>query len=241
MGRVEAAMRGLFPRRLFPLCIQILAFAAAAAAGPALAQDRQSQGHDLLYEFHIPAGALDASIVRFTRLTHTSVLYESGLLKDRESCAIDGLFSYPSALDAMLADTGIAVRYADDNSFVLVDRVKAAESGAEIRPVREASILLGMLHVDAPTDFSFYSEILAADLQRALSRRSSLRSLSLLVQANLWVDGFGRVQHAVLARSTGDTKQDRRLVEALGEFAVSKPPPEGLPQPVLVSIDIRHL
>jgi len=220
-------------------CAAIATFLAICV--PALSQDEPGRQRDKLYEFHFPAASLETSIAHFTRQTNTSVLYEAGLINSRSAPAVDGMFSYPSALEALLAGTGIAVRYADDKSFVLVDAERDAETHATYGAVREASITLGALHVDGPEDFSFYGSLLAADLQMALSKRPRLRSVTLFVQANLWVDRAGRIEHAELSRSTGDRMHDERLVEALREFSVSKPPPEGLPQPVQVAIDFRHV
>jgi TonB family protein len=211
------------------------------AAHPAFAQSKTPEAHDQLYEFHIPSGPLETAIATFTRQTHTSVLFDAGLVQNHQALAVDGLFSYPTALEALLTGTGIGVRYADAKSFVLVETQSAATGREGNALSREASITLGTIHIDAPTDFSFYSSILVADLQRSLSQRPSLRTLSFFVRANLWVDRSGRVEHAELSRSTGDKGRDERVVQALGEFAVSKPPPDGLPQPVLVSIDIRRL
>ncbi len=206
---------------------------------PAVAQSKTTEALGQLYEIHIPPGPLETAIAAFTRQTHTSVLYDAGLMKNRDAQAVNGLFSYSSALEALLAGTGIDARYVDGKSFVLVETDNAAAVGGG--SVHQASITLETLHVDAPIDFSFYSSILAADLQRALSRRPTLRSQTLFVRANLWVDRTGRVEHAELSRSTGDKGRDENVVRALGEFSVSKPPPEGLPQPVLVSIDFRRL
>lgn len=212
-----------------------------AGAQPAFCGSDSTSFHDELYEFHIPPGGLEAAIAGFTRQTHTSVLYDADLVKRRAASAVNGWFSYSSALEMLLMGTGLQVRYADDKSFVLVDGavVEAADAGGDAQ--REASITLGMLHVDGPEDFSFYGTILATDLQRALSRQPGLRSVTLFVQANLWVDPGGRVAHAELARSTGDSLRDERLVDVLKAFAVSRPPPQGLPQPVTVSIDFRHI
>ena len=207
---------------------------------PALCDTNSISLHDELYEFHIPSGTLEASIAAFTRQTHTSVLYDADLIKKHPAPAVDGLFSYSSVLEALLVGTGLGSRYADDKSFVLVEteRSGVADAGG-LR--REGSIALGMLHVDGPDDFSFYGSLLAADLQRALSKQARLRSATLFVQANLWVDPGGRVAHAELARSTGDISRDERLVGVLNAFAVSRPPPEGLPQPVMISINFRHI
>lgn len=213
----------------------------AAVAAPAFSGSDSVEARDQLYEFHINAGPLEDVIAQFSRQTHTSVLYDAGLLKNRNAQAVDGLFSYPSALEALLVATGIGARNVDDKSFVLVETKNAVTSNVEDAPTREASLTLGTLHVDGPEDFSFYSSILAADLQQALCKRSGLRFVTLLVRANLWVDRFGRVEHAELSRSTGDRARDERLVQVLNEFSVSKPPPAGLPQPVLVSIDFRRI
>ncbi|GAA0528126.1 TonB family protein [Rhizomicrobium palustre] len=210
------------------------------SAHSAFAQSTTAEPHDQLYEFHIPSGPLETAIAAFTRQTHTSVLFDAGLVRNREAHVVDGLFTYPSALEALLNGTGIGVRYADDKSFVLVETINAA-ADTQSGLVRKASISLGTLHIDAPADFSFYSSILVADLQRALSRKASLRTLSFFVRANLWVDRAGRVEHAELSRSTGDKGRDESVVQALGEFAISKPPPVGLPQPVQVSINIQRL
>ena len=229
----------VLPRCLARALLSGLIGLATLIAGPAKAQSWQVRDGEPQIEFHIPAGPLETAIASFSRQTSLSVLYDNAILQGRPAPAVDGMFSRKSALETLLKGTGVAVRYADAKSFVLVaDEAQTALCNC----VWDGPpLVLGTLHVAAPRDYSLYSSLLASDLQSMLRKKAGVRTLNLLVRADIWVDQLGHVEHAELRYSTGSKAHDEDLVQTLNEFAVSRPPPDDMPQPVLVSINIQQL
>jgi len=79
------------------------------------------------------------------------------------------------------------------------------------------------------------------DELQSLLAESSARKTAYSVQLDIWIDSDGRVNRAELTSSSGKQEVDKALRNALPKlrFALQKPPPENMPQPLKIRVTSR--
>lgn len=76
--------------------------------------------------------------------------------------------------------------------------------------------------------------------QAALGREKALKNKNYKVIVKVWIDGSGQVTRAALVDSTGDTRADEVLKDALkGMRALRDGPPADMPQPMKIRVTSR--
>ena len=76
--------------------------------------------------------------------------------------------------------------------------------------------------------------------QAALGREKALKNKNYKVVVKVWIDGSGQVARATLVDSTGDTRADEVLKEALRSMgALRDTPPSDMPQPMKIRVTSR--
>jgi TonB family protein len=198
--------------------------------------------------FAIPAQPLVTALEAYSAASGLQVLYDSRLAAGRRSRAVDGMLTPDVALHALLAGTDLIVRYTASHD-VIIAAPSAARAADAATPMRDAPVLaLDTLHVRAPTDaaaaparasYRAYGGVIQTAVQGALYRKAETRSGGYKVGMNLWVDASGAVRRAELLGSTGDAKRDAAVLDAVGEIATRRPPPDDLPQPISVQVEVR--
>lgn len=142
--------------------------------------------------FDLPPASLKQTLEAYDRLTGLSVFYSSELLVGRSSSPLKGLYSDKDALVQLLKGTGLSVRTAAADAFVLVpvsdeERQQAATMALQTRQ---------------------YSELLEARIVQALCAHDETEvgqyRLALLVALN----AQGRVQEVRLLDTSGKKKRD---------------------------------
>lgn len=84
------------------------------------------------------------------------------------------------------------------------------------------------------------NEAVNAAFQAALAREKALKNKSYKVIVKVWLDSSGKVDRAQLVDSTGDTRTDEVLKEALnGMRALRDGPPADMPQPMKIRVTSR--
>lgn len=84
------------------------------------------------------------------------------------------------------------------------------------------------------------NEAVNSAFQAALGREKALKNKSYKVIVKVWLDSSGKVNRAQLVDSTGDTRTDEVLKEALnGMRALRDGPPADMPQPMKIRVTSR--
>ena len=193
--------------------------------------------------FNIPAQPLVDALDAFGAQADLQVLYESALAQDRRSAPVIGQFTREDALRQLLAQTGLTASYADGKNVIL-HLASSISAATDATPAFGGSRLtLETLRVEAVSgpDFRAYDGVIALDLQKALRRNAKTRNGDYSVNAKIWIGSEGNVWRAELARSTGDKIRDDAVFHTLQNLVVSRSPPDGLPEPVTVSIIVKPL
>lgn len=196
-----------------------------------------------LVTFDIPEQPLASALDAFGAQADLQVLYESGLALNRLSAPVTGVFTRREALQRLLSNSGLVASYADDRSVVLHAIVPISLDSDTAAAGRGGHVVLRTLQVEAApeTDFSAYDGIIAVDLQKALRRNVRTRNGDYRVSARIWLGDEGAVRRAELTSSTGDRLRDAAVFHTLQTLVVSRLPPVGLPEPVMVSIVVKPL
>ncbi|WP_225672265.1 secretin and TonB N-terminal domain-containing protein [Bradyrhizobium hereditatis] len=225
-----------------------MAYAALLAAGiyAAEAEDRQAAKTGELIAFDIPRQSLAGALQAYGQATGIQVLYESNSAVGRTSVAVEGKLTAHAALNLLLAETDLKVRYIRPDAITL--SLPSAEGVSYAPPataLTSSSLSLGTLRVrgtnDEPAGLQDFSQRLQMDIQNALRKNPKTRDGSYRAVLDLWIDPARMIERTELLRSTGDRDRDAAVAAALRGLMVSRPTPANTPQPVRVVIVVRSL
>lgn len=228
-------------RGLMIAAVMVAGLTAAAASDDSAADSAPK------LTFHIPEQPLVMALQVYSAISGVHVLYESGVELGLHSAAVDGEFTREAALQALLSDSNLVVRYARSDSAALVNPAAVAvdEPPSSIAGVTE--MVLDTLHVttsQAGPDRNALTDYIGAiqqDLQQALRKDGKAKSGSYRVGVDLWVDQSRVIRKTEVFRSTGDRGRDMAIAEALQGVVIRQDAPERTPQPVRVVIVVRSL
>ncbi|KRQ90411.1 energy transducer TonB [Bradyrhizobium valentinum] len=226
----------------------MVAYAVLLMAGiyAAEAEDRQVAKAGELIAFNIPRQPLAGALQAYGQATGIQVLYESNSAVGRTSGAVEGAFTADAALNLLLAETDLKVRYIRPDAITLAlpsaEGVNYTPPGI---PLGSSSLSLGTLRVRGTSDdaagLQDFSQRLQMDIQNALRKNPRTRDGSYRAVLDLWIDSARTIERTELFRSTGDRDRDAAVATALRGVTVSRPTPANTPQPVRVVIVVRSL
>jgi hypothetical protein len=169
-------------------------------------------------DLDIPAQALSNALEQLSQSTGMAVLVDRELTRGRRSMAVKGRMSAIDGLTLMLGGSGLMVRYARADAFTLQVAQVADVPGAAAK---------GGQRVD-----SSYATSIQVAIERKLCRSPLIQPGSFRALLQLWIGRDGVVQHSRLVSSTGDTRRDAELVQALRHLDIERPTPASIGQPV---------
>lgn len=203
--------------RHFAIAVGIMVLATGiCTAGPPSAPGTPRQ-------YDIPAQTLDDALDAYIRASGAQVLYEITLTKGLRSMAVEGQFTPDAALETLLAGTGLAVRRADIDSFVIVPG-----AGEKVSPAAS------LMRSHANFMSALQTGVLAALCRTPLTRPGEYK-----IAIELWVAPTGIVQRSALVGSTGNAERDGMLHRALRGTSIRLAPPSNIPQPFILTIAPR--
>jgi TonB family protein len=204
--RVLRLCRSLFFRLAF-LGAAVLGLGNLPGAGSALAEEAR-------LDFDIAAQPLTRALEAFSILTGYQILMADSSAAGTQSAPVKALLAPREALVAIVAGTGLTVRFTTETSAVLMPDGNLRAAPREARPAATASF--------------------EADLQRGATRvlceDQLTRPGTYRAALDIWINAAGGIDRAELLSSTGNDRRDERVLAVLRSL-VLKPPPSGLSQP----------
>ncbi|MNJ94544.1 hypothetical protein D3C87_122440 [compost metagenome] len=195
-----------------------------------MAMTHQAIAHALI-RFDLPEQPLETALVSFGGLTGYSVLVASNLAAGRRAAAVYGDFEAREALQKLLVNTGLAVRYSGRNAFTLaLDNEASTATSGNQGETGAKRVSLGK---------SSYAMILQSSLTRILCRAQPDAFGRYRVAFQLWINSDGLVMDTRLLESTGLKERDALLQKALRHSAMDAAPPANLPQPISILLSPR--
>jgi hypothetical protein len=234
---------GCWARAAFLGSIAILALGLAWAAG-AVADDNYTPLGTL--KFDIPAQPLIEALQAYSVATGTQVMFETNSAEGLRSTPVQGEFTAQAALQMLLTDTDLKVRYTRANAITVAPVSAPDADEPPAHALAPADLALGTLNVSGGTDnndrnrLGEYIGVVQADIQKAL-RKNKAASGEYRAEVRLWIDQSRTVQRAELSRSNGDRNRDASVASALQGLILSQPAPANTPQPIRFMIAIRSL
>ncbi len=169
--------------------------------------------------FDLPSEPLGAALEAYARISGREVLYDGRLAEGRRSSPVQGGYTAETALQILLAGSGLQANPKDDGFFVL--------SAAPTRSPADRNSR------QSAADTHYYGA-LQASLRVALCRSHALPD-SGRIAARLWLNQAGAVLQAKLLGSTGNSEWDQRAVTVMSQLQVMEPP-LGFEQPVTIVV-----
>jgi protein TonB len=87
--------------------------------------------------------------------------------------------------------------------------------------------------------FTFYTNMMQAQLQEQLMKNKKLRSADYRAVVKIWLAQDGRVERVEVTSGTGDADIDETIRMAVADTRVRQAPPENMPQPVRLRLTSR--
>jgi hypothetical protein len=194
------------------LFIALVTVTAALNADPA-----RSAGVSDRYSFDIPSKSLPAALGDYSAVTGIGVLVDGRMMAGRISAPIKGTFSSSDALEALLAKSGLSVRFVSRTAFTLMPASPEPRSVAD--NARAA-----------------YFAAVQTAVVRALCKRAETRPGQYRSAVQLWIDRSGFVHRSELLGSSGKPERDVAIGEVLSNLTIDAQPTFSPPQPITVAL-----
>jgi hypothetical protein len=194
-------------------------------------------------DFNIAGQPLVSALEAFSSKSGIQILYESSLALKVNSRGLVGSVTPDEALEILLEDTGLIVRYTGPNA-VTIGRPSPLPGHLPPANVLSAgSVRLPTLAVIPPTldraALRSYSDAVRGDVESALQRDPSTRGGNYRVGVRLWISEDRKVTRAQVSQSTGSARRDQAVVEALEKLTISRDAPANTPRPIRLVIAVR--
>jgi hypothetical protein len=170
--------------------------------------------------FDLPAQGLESAIEAFSISSGWQVVYDSRLALDRRSVAVKGHVPPATALNRLLAGTGLTVEFMRADAAMLVPVTAGRQEGLQ----------------DHIAGAGSYHGRVQAGLKRAIcaSEQVSLREQRLAI--GFWIGASAAVTRVELLGTTGDPAIDSSYRDLVRRLSFDQAPPAGFKQPVVVLI-----
>jgi len=176
--------------------------------------------------FDIPPQPLLSALRTYSETTGQAVLVDSSLARGRQSPGVQGNFDKTTALQKLLAGTGLVASYSSDQAFTLklaqpdttVDRT-APEEKVESPGVEESKAVIDQ-----------YAGKIQQPIETALCQSEDAHPGTYRLALQIWIGASGRIDKARLL-SAIDSERAYAVHRALNGL-VLEPPPSDMPQPV---------
>jgi TonB family protein len=210
-----------------------------------------SQAAPDVFHFAIAPQPLSSALEAFVAATHVQVLSDRPAGSEPLSRGVTGAMTAPAALQALVADTGLTVRFTGPKAAILEPAAVAstAEALADPRFAHAQVLTLDDIQVKgAPQIAAASKDTLGYRLYAYRVRQavwSALRgdpvtaSSAYRVAARLWLDSSGRVSRAELMQPSGQAALDAAIGRILRGADARGPPPAGMPLPMEMLLDNR--
>lgn len=163
--------------------------------------------------YYLPSQPLWTALETFARQSNREILYDGGLADGRLSSDVDGVYATETALEILLAGSGLEADVKDNGFFVL----RPVSTPPQETQRREAAQ-------------QYYAAI-----QRALRTAFCDEPADRRVAARLWV---GRSGDVLQVRTLGSTGEPPQAAAALLGMRIG-PPPANFAQPITIVIQAR--
>jgi hypothetical protein len=220
-------------------------FAISIGMAVASGEERAPAPHPLI--FHIPRLDLIDALQAYSEQTGVQVMYETASAAGFKSAPVEGEFTPEAALQMLLADTDLRIRYSRSSAVTLASPAVASElDEPPAHPLGPADLTLDTLRVTGaaePIDRNRLGEYIGAvqsDIQKVLKRNRNGRA-DYRVAIRLWVTPSRTIERAELDGSTGDHDRDTTIVDALRGLTLSQQAPANVPRPIRFMISVHAL
>lgn len=170
--------------------------------------------------FDLPAQPLESAIEMFSVSSGWQVVYDASLAMDRRSAAVKGRMPAATALNQLLAGTGLTIDFMTAEAAMLVPI-------AATRHIRVQDHAVGAT--------SYFGGV-QAGLKRAICASEQTRLQAQRLAIGLWIGGSAAVTRVELLGTTGDTAIDRSFRDLVQRLSFDQAPPAGFKQPIVVLV-----
>ncbi len=220
-------------RRSIATGASVLLLCLAACPSSLAAADQWSSE---MIELNIPAQPLEKALDAFSYTTGVQLLYDTSIVAGRRSTAVVGKYAPQQALLLLLSGTGLKAHYSAASAVTLTRDDKANVGMLTMQPMRvEAARPL----LESNSRFMGYAAQVRDILMRSVQANPVTNVGRYRITLRVWVSAQGKVEQVEQSASSGDANRDAEIVNTLRSVAGVPPPPQGMPQPILLRFEAQ--
>lgn len=213
----------------------LVAIAFSGSAALCLGATSESVAVHKVYDFDISSQSLEAALIQLSRVSGVSILNDSATVAHKRSAAIKGRMTAEQAVLRLLEGTGLRARFTASGAIAITPGARA-----EIVLDRIEAVGRPMIQSTKPEPaWIAYAENVQARIRADMSADRELARGRYAVRLKIWVVQDGRVARTELARTSGETERDERLLRLVDGVTIDSPPPVNLRQPMTLEFRIR--
>lgn len=100
----------------------------------------------------------------------------------------------------------------------------------------------GTIGSDASLKFNYYASVIKSEIQKTIQKNSALTDGNYKVVVSVWVKANGDIDRLQVIKSDASPEIEQMIRVALeGLMSIKQAPPEGMPQPVKLSITAKKM
>lgn len=188
--------------------------------------------------YDIAAQPLASALAEFATVSGVNIIYPQSLARGRRSTGISGVHTAPVALQAILRDTGLSVRFTGPSAAVIflpgAPAASAPAGGAAATGL--PALQLDMAEVRAPliigtrdrTGHNRYAMAVLEEIRTVLRDEGGYQGRTYRIDLALAISVEGRIGDVALVRPSGSRAWDDHVVRTLRGRLLSAPPPTDL-------------
>lgn len=208
-------------RRVLRVFLLIACVLGLVNNAPVLAAETGERASETKIQFGIPSQALGSALEAYARIASREVLYDGALAAGRRSSSVEGVYTPETALEILLAGSGLWASSKDAEFFVV--GLASAEQPASAAASSQSAAQL-----------RYYARV-QEGLRAEFCGDSALPN-GTRVAARLWVGQSGRVLQAKRLSSTGNDELDRQVEAGLRRLDLGASPPADFAQPITILV-----
>lgn len=186
--------------------------------------------------FSIPAEPLEKALLAFSVAAHVQVLYDSGLVTDQTSTAVEGRLQVAQALEILLRGTSLRVRYITADAITLASSVKPSPEVMVMQPLQ----IHGGPDPDDRVRYQRFGEALQNRILSALHAQPATRDIPFDAVVRVWLGPDGRVVRSEVQSSVRTGTAAAAIKAVVDGVGSDLPPPADLPQPIVFQFQSRQ-
>lgn len=228
----------LFRRTFYRAATMVFVMAMLIHSGPSHARPQPETPARISYD--IPSQPLNTALLSFARSSGVDLFYTPETTRTHRSGALRGIFTPQTALQKLLAGTGLRAHFTEPSAAIILHEDAPAPSGpvpGSAAAPEPAVLVLDKAEVRArplarlsPATIAHYAHLIQTDILKRLNADPYSRTVPYQLNLSVRLGPDGCLSEVRLLNGRDET-QDRYISDLLSPICIEAPPAAPVPRP----------